>query len=297
MAVQLQIVEKSLLMRVNYFYLFAILFLFSCKKDNPGESVITPLSDTIIKNIAYGNNAANVFDLYLPVNRNDDTKIIILIHGGGWSGGDKNELGFLAQGLSQRGFAVANINYRLSPQSDDNYKMQLDDISTLQNYLNAKASLYNYNSQKMYITGHSAGAHLALSFAYTKNSNGQIKAAGGMATPTDLVAGATENLGIVGATTIAPYLGAPLSASSRAIYENASPIYHVTNSTLPTILFQGNVDIIVAPNQAVSLDYKLKQNGVPEKLIMYPGIFHDWWANADLVKNTLDETAKWFNNY
>lgn len=289
--------EKPVCMKIRYLYLIAIIVCFSCKKNSPIEGVAIPLSDTLIKNISYGNNVANVFDLYLPGNRNADTKIIILIHGGGWSGGDKNELSFLAQGWKERGFAVANINYRLSPQSNDNYKMQLDDINLLQNYLNEKASLYSYNSTNMYITGHSAGAHLALSFAYTRNPSGQIKAAGGMASPTDLVAGATENFGIVGTTTIAPYLGAPLSEATRNIYENASPIYHVTKSTIPTILFQGNIDIIVAPNQSVSLDNKLKQNGVPEKLMMYPGIFHDWWQNGDLVKNTLDETAQWFKKY
>lgn len=283
-------------MKLTY-YFFAVIFLFSCKKENAGEGTVLPISDTIIKNISYGKNAANQLDLYLPGNRSSDTRIVILIHGGGWSGGDRSELGFLAQGLKQRGFAVANINYRLSPQSDDNYKMQLDDLSTLQKFLNDKATFYNYDPQKMYITGHSAGAHLALSFAYTRNTNGQIKAAGGMASPTDLVAGATENFGIVGTTIIAPYLGAPLSAATRKMYENASPIYHVTKSTIPTILFQGNFDIVVAPNQAVSLDYKLKQNGVPEKLVMYLGIFHDWWTNGDLVKNTLDETALWFKNH
>ncbi len=282
-------------MKLNYFYLFALVLLFSCKKDDAGESAVIPVSDTIIQNISYGKNAANVFDLYLPDKRNADTRIIILIHGGGWNAGDKNELGFLAKGLKERGFAVANINYRLSPQSTDNYTMQLDDISAVQKYLNEKANMYTYNSQKMYITGHSAGAHLALSFAYTRNATGQIKAAGGMASPTDLVAGATANFGIVGATTITPYLGAPLSDATRAMYENASPIYHVTKSTVPTILFQGDVDIIVPPDQSISLDNKLKQNGVPEKLIMYPGIFHEWWGDANLVKNTLDETAQWFN--
>lgn len=297
MAEQLQIEGKPNLMKLNYLYLFAFLVFISCKKENPGEGAVIPVSDTLIKNISYGKNAANVFDLYLPGNRNTDTKIIILIHGGGWSSGDKNDLAFLAKGLKERGFAVANINYRLSPQSSDNYKMQLDDISVLQKYLTEKAGVYSYNSQKMYITGHSAGAHLALSFAYTRNSNGQIKAAGGMASPTDLVAGATENFGIVGTTTIAPYLGGPLSSATRKIYENASPIYQVTNNTVPTILFQGSVDLIVAPNQAVSLDNKLKQNGVSEKLVMYAFIGHDWWANGDLVKNTLDETSQWFKTY
>ncbi|MEO8820501.1 MAG: alpha/beta hydrolase [Ginsengibacter sp.] len=284
-------------MKTQYLFLILFISLLSCKKNSPAPGEKIPDSDTLIQNISYGSNAANVLDLYLPANRDANTKVVIMIHGGGWNAGDKKELAFLAQGLKDRGFAVANINYRLSPQSDDNYKMQLDDISAVENWLVNKAGMYSYSSKNIYITGHSAGAHLSLSFAYTRNTNNKIKAAGGMATPTDLVAGATANFGIVGANTITPYLGGPLNAATLAKYENASPLYHVSNSTVPTILFQGNVDFIVPLAQATALDNKLKENGVPEKLIVYNGVFHDWWGDANLVKNTLDETAAWFNKY
>jgi acetyl esterase/lipase len=272
------------------------LLFVACTKNDISEVQI-PITDTVIANLAYGTAANQKMDLYLPAARNQETKLILLIHGGGWNAGDKGELAFLATGFKARGFAVANLNYRLSPQGGDNYAMQLDDVDAALNLLQNKAGAYVYNRNSFYITGHSAGAHLSLSYAYTRNSSGRLKAAGGMASPTDLVAGATANFGIVGTTTISPYLGGPLNSASRATYEKASPVYNVTAGSTPTILFQGTADIIVPAQQSATLRDKLAQNGVPVKLVPYPGAGHDWWGDAARVNNTLDETAAWFRKY
>ncbi|MEO6814967.1 MAG: alpha/beta hydrolase [Ginsengibacter sp.] len=282
-------------MKLSALPFLLILFLFSCTKEITTPVGTLPLFDTTIKDISYGTNTANKLDLFLPAKRTIDSKIVIFIHGGGWNSGDKSEFTFFANGLKERGFAVANINYRLSPQSKDNYNMQLDDIGQVISYLSTNSGYYTFSNQNFYITGHSAGAHLSLSYAYTRNADGKIKAAGGLSTPTNLFTGATENLGIVGATTIAPYLGAPLNAASEQRYKEASPYYHVTKSTVPTILFAGSIDFVVPPVQSISLDNELKQFGVAEKLVIYPFIFHSWWDNANLVTNTLNETAAWFN--
>ncbi len=278
---------------------FVITFIFfSCKKE---DKVIPPpdpfpLTDTLVKDISYGNNNANKFDLSLPGNRTNQTKLIILIHGGGWSTGDKNDLNFIASGLKTRGFAVANINYRLSPQSNDNYAMQLDDIDSVVSFLKRNAAYYVFSSSHFYITGHSAGGHLSLSYAYTRNADGTIAAAAGMAAPTNLFSAAYYNT-IIDAPMITEYLGAPLTSASEQRYKDCSPYFYVNGNTVPTILFQGDLDIIVQKEQATSLGAALTQNSVANKVIMYPFIFHDWWTNGDFLKNTLDETAAWFDKY
>ena len=285
-------------MKRSITYLIVLSFLFSCNKDTtlipPAHTF--PLADTIIQNISYGNNSAYKMDLGLPGNRTAATKIVIVIHGGAWSSGDKSDLNFVTLGLKARGFAVANINYRLSPQSDDNYSMQLDDIDSVISFLNQKAAYYIFNPNQIYITGHSAGAHLSLSYAYTRNSTGKIKAAAGMASPTNLFNAAYYNT-VIDGPLITPYLGAPLNSTSEQRYKDCSPYYHVNKNTVPTILFQGDWDIVVQKEQATNLGYLLTQNGIPNKVIIYPFVFHDWWTNGDLVKNTLDETAAWFNKY
>lgn len=285
------------MMKISSVYFMVAFFLFSCQKD---DVVITtpdsfPLTDTIITDISYGNNTAYKLDLGLPGNRTTDSKLVIVIHGGGWSSGDKAALNFMTRGLKTRGFVVANINYRLSPQSDDNYKMQMDDIDSVINFLNREAAFYTFGTQKIYLTGHSAGAHLSLSYAYTRNGNEKIKAVGGMASPTNLLHAVYYNT-VISAPLITPYLGVPLlTSASVQRYKDCSPYYNVNSNAAPTILFQGDLDIVVQKEQATFLAGVLNQNGVPVKVIIYPLTFHDWWSNGDFVKSTLDETTAWFN--
>lgn len=267
----------------------------SCDPSKPAPPVAPP-GDTLITEISYAEPAACMMDLYLPGGRTDTTPMIILIHGGGWSSGSKSELSFMAKAFQKKGFAVANMNYRLSPQSDDNFKMQLDDIQSLEDFLVSNASKYIYSQTNYFITGHSAGAHLALSFAYTRNSDNRIKAAGGMATPTNLFNMAYYNP-VLYEQLLTPYLGVPLSGTTTERYKSASPYYQATSSSVPTILFQGDLDVIVNKDQATSMAARLQELGVAHKLIIYPFIFHDWWTNGDLVNNTVNETSIWFWNH
>ena len=260
------------------------------------------LTDTTIRDMAYGSNAAQKFDLGLPANRTAATALVIVIHGGGWSTGDKNELGFMVDGLKQRGFAVANMNYRLSPQTADNYAMQLDDIDAAIQFAFTKAATYTFNAQKVYIVGHSAGAHLALAYSYTRNSAGKVKAVGAMAAPSNLFSAAYYNpfpgdwQTILGSFLNMPLF--PITAASEARYKNCSPFYQATATVPPTILFHGDADPRVPIDQSASLYTQLGSLGVDKKYIVYsPFVFHDWWADIAKRNNTLDELKLWFTNH
>lgn len=278
-------------------YAFAlVLFFISCRKD----TVVTPppqseKTDTLLKNLSYGSNEQQKTDLYLPAGRTGATPIIILIHGGGWSSGDKSELSMFGKAFQKKGFAVANMNYRLSPASDDNFKMQLDDIEALINYLHAHAITHTYSHNRLYTMGHSAGGHLALSYAYTRSLK-PIKAVAAMAAPTNLHNLAYYNAAVYEGL-LSPYLGAPLHAASAERYKGASPYYQVKAGSPPTLLFHGTLDIVVNIEQAQALIGQLKEFEVPQKLVAYPFVFHDWWSNGDLLENTVAETVQWFDKY
>ena len=76
---------------LKYLFIFTLLLsTFSCiTTDETGEIIIDPLEHYQELNVSYGSNSEQVFDIYLPANRSDDTKIMILVHGGGWTSGDK----------------------------------------------------------------------------------------------------------------------------------------------------------------------------------------------------------------
>ena len=280
--------------------LILTLYFTSCQPD-PLDPLPDPiiLQDTTIKDIAYGANASQKFDLGLPANRTSSTSLVVVVHGGGWATGDKNELTWLLNGLKQRGFAVANINYRLTLNQPDNYKMQVDDVDSAVQYALRLASTYTFNGQKLYITGHSAGAHLALSYAYTRNASGKVKAAGSLAGPTDLYSMAYYNFNIYNPI-LQPYLGVPLFPASQAAtqrYQDCSPRYNATATTVPTIFFHGELDPIVFTDQSTSMYATLGTLSVGRKIILYPLTFHDWWTDGTKTANTMDELKTWFNTY
>ncbi len=283
-----------------FLYVAIAISLFSCDPV-PIEPPPPPgsLKDTTIQNISYGTNASQKLDLGLPAGRTTATLLVVVVHGGGWSTGDKNELTWLLNGLKQRGFAVANINYRLTLNTADNYKMQLDDVDSAVQYTLRQAAVQTFNGQKLYIVGHSAGGHLSLAYTYTRNANGKIKAVGSLAGPTDLFAMSYYNSSIYNQI-LQPFLGVPLypiTTASEQRYKNCSPQYQATATSTPTIFFHGENDFVVLPDQSTNMYTRLGVLGVDKKIITYPLTFHDWWADGTKTANTLDELKTWFNGH
>ncbi len=277
--------------------LLFLLFFSSCQPEPVDPPPAGPPRDTTIVNIPYGTNPSQKLDLGLPANRTNNTPLVVVIHGGGWATGDKAELTWLLNGLKARGFAVANINYRLSLNTSDNYKMQLDDVDSAVQYTLRQSAVHLFNGQKLYITGHSAGGHLSLCYAYTRNTAGKVKAVGSLAGPTDLHSMAYYNFNIYNPI-LEPYLGLPLfpaTAEATARYKNCSPFYQASGTTPASIFFHGEQDIVVSPDQSNSLYNKLGTLGVDRRLVSYPFTFHDWWGDGTKVTNTLEELKTWFN--
>jgi acetyl esterase/lipase len=84
---------------ITYFpvLFLAVGWMASCTSDDsPKETPLAltePLeTENLQKNISYGADADQVYDIYLPVERTEMTKILILVHGGGWTSGDKADM-------------------------------------------------------------------------------------------------------------------------------------------------------------------------------------------------------------
>lgn len=292
-------------MKKNYstLLLFVIItvLLYSCDPQpiDPLPLPPGPLRDTTIQNISYGSNASQKMDLGLPAGRTATTPLVIVVHGGGWSTGDKAELNWLLNGLKQRNFAVANINYRLTLNTPDNYKMQLDDVDSAVQFTLRQSTVYTFNGQKLYIVGHSAGGHLSMAFTYTRNTSGKIKAVGSLAGPTDLFTMSYYNFNIYNPI-LQPFLGVPLFPSSPAAtqrYKDCSPRYQVNSTSTPTIFFHGDLDPVVYIDQSTSLAAFLGALGVDKKMITYPFTFHDWWTDGTKTTNTMNELKTWFDSH
>lgn len=174
---------NAYILRISMLFLIPVL-LFSCKKDSQEKKPAE-----VKTNLSYGQHASHLMDVYLPQNRNGNTPVMIIIHGGGFVAGSKEDLAQVAEKLQQKGVVVININYRLvdatgilenppvHKASEITVHNQLDDVDAAMKFVRSKIEEWGIGSEKWFIAGHSAGATLAMLYAYgPDNSDLQIKA-------------------------------------------------------------------------------------------------------------------------
>jgi acetyl esterase/lipase len=275
-----------------YTPLVLILFVLgfaSCKKNKDAE----PLKDEAFLDTAYTSNAANKMDVYLPKERGDTTKVIFLLHGGAWATGDKADLTELAVYLKGKGFAVVNMNYRLTSTNPANiHPAQQNDIKAAINFVSSKAFSWHISSERYGLLGVSAGAHLALLYTYAYNADNKIKTVVSISGPTNLLD--TTDIEDVQASKAA--VGALLGGSfagNTTLYLNASPLAKVSSLSKPTLLIHGNFDHIVPSHQAVNLYQKLSLTNDNKHDLMLRNTGHDP-LNSIYKQEIVDKITAWF---
>jgi len=100
-------------------------------------------------------------DVHRPAVRDRDNPmpILIFVHGGGWSNGDKAGVGHKPAWAARNGWVFVSVNYRLSP--DVIHPEHARDVAAAIAWVKANASTFNGDPERIAIMGHSAGAHLA----------------------------------------------------------------------------------------------------------------------------------------
>ncbi len=240
-----------------------------------------------IYNESYGKDALQRFDIHYPISVSGrPSEVLILLHGGAWSGGDKSYLAPTVDALqkSKKNLTIVNINYRLTSSPGVRLEQQLSDIELLINHLRQNAAQYNITDGKFVIGGVSAGGHLALDYAYLKDSNHAIKSVVGIVTPTDLTSEDLREGGLE--KPIQQLLGKTFDDAPDE-YRNASPIYNLKSDVPPTILFCGGKDLVVPQIQGELLKVKLNLLGVKNRYYFYPEETHDF--SPDLLVDKILE--------
>lgn len=278
----------------KYFYLLLsvlVILVSSCSDEETLE--IDPSVSYDEENVSYGTDTLQSYDLYLPANRSmSTTGTVILIHGGGWAGGDKEDVTGLLDLIQTKmpDYAAINMNYRLTIIPDRPFDQHLEDIDLAILDLSNKRSTYQI-SDRYALIGVSAGGHLSLLYSYTKNQNSRIKAVGNIVGPTYFLdpsytmttdpALQLLQLAVTAATGV-PY-------TNEEFYNTLSPYTVVDQNTIPTIQFFGAEDPIIPTTQGTLLRDRLDEYNIPNELTIYEGEGHGW---ADL--NNWDDTFERF---
>ncbi len=252
--------------------LFLAIFISSCKKDDgkPEDAPVTMM------NVSYGANAQQKMDVYLPANRSSSsTKVMILIHGGGWNTGDKSDFNAYVDSLKKRepSYAIFNLNYRLAT-TPDLFPAQEQDIKAAVEFIYNKRGEYII-SDKFALVGASAGAHLALLQGYKNSTPVKPKAIIDFFGPTDL-ADLYNNPPNPFVQPLLISVTAATPTSNNSLYMQSSPVNYISSQTPPTMILHGGIDIVVSPSQSALLNTKLIIAGVTRQYVVYPTEGHGW---------------------
>lgn len=244
----------------------------------------------IHRDVAYGEKEANVMDVFLPNGYKEGDRVgcVVMIHGGSWSGGDKREAGYKCRLLASRGYMAATVNYTLwSEETASEYTVSqvLDELDAsilkLQEVAQAKGLILD----KVATEGYSAGAHLALLYAYSRGETApvEIAFAASMAGPAHIYpeAWGEEMTARVARRLTGVEITPEMLRAGEAdgILDAISPTAYIDQAAPPTLLMQGGRDTVVPPANAEALADGLSKHGVPYRYIYLSRSDHGLWQN------------------
>jgi acetyl esterase/lipase len=213
---------------------------------------------------------------------NGKAPALVVIHGGGWSRGSKNQHDGTIIEAASRGYVAVAVGYRLAPKHP--FPAQVHDVKAAVRFLRAHADKYQIDPNRIGAIGLSAGAHLAMMLATTEKDDGlegdggwpehssKVQACVSFFGPTDLTA---PELLPDASPILRDFLGASMSQKPE-LYKQASPIHYVRQGAAPMLLFQGTIDILVNYKQALRMAEKLTAVGVEGRVELLIGAGHGW---------------------
>lgn len=129
--------------------------------DTTSISNALPTGVRVIRDLAYGVDAKQQLDVYLPTRATSNAPVIFMVHGGAWRTGDKAMRNVVDNKIARwvpKGIIFVSINYRLLPAADP--LQQANDVAMALSYAQKHAHQWGADARQFVVMGHSAGAHL-----------------------------------------------------------------------------------------------------------------------------------------
>jgi acetyl esterase/lipase len=225
---------------------------------------------------------------------------VIVVHGGGWRSGERSEFPSWDAWLAGEGYVVFDIDYRLSPPPS--WQAAPADVACAVGWVKQNAERYGVDPERVALMGRSAGSQLALLTAYEGRRatpapgcaardahDTGVAAVVGFYAPTDLSRLASG--GYLPGMDL--FLGGTLDAVPGR-YRHLSPVSHLDPADPPTFLVYGGDDQIVPPGQSELLGERLREAGVPHRMVALPWANHTFdflWGGwgSQITRSTLKE--------
>lgn len=261
--------------------------------------------------VVYGHDRGEPVELdeYLPKVHLAPVPAVIVIHGGGWTGGNRSETKSVAVALARNGLAAFNIGYRLAAPGSKGFPGEVDDAEQAVAYVEQHAASLGVAPDEIGAFGASAGGTLALELGTLRRDLlspapfvGVVVSWSG---PTDLVS--LAYLGVRSCTPLSAcprgslrglwywglseYLGCDLKRC-RAPLREASPITYVRRDGASLMLWN-STDELVPVSQVDDLAARARAVGEPVTVDLVPGHGHA----TEYIKSALTATIAFFRQH
>ncbi len=229
-----------------------------CTKFDVLNGTVTPFGYTRSTDIAYGDLPRQKLDVYQPPNVRPNSKVVVFFYGGDWQAGSKADYRFVAQALAREGFVTVLPDYRLYPSVT--FPAFVNDGAMAVRWVHDNITLFGGDSERIYLMGHSAGAHIAtlltLDQHYLNDAGvdpAVIRGTVGISGPYDFIPGFDDR--------------AVFSMKPRDRQPNPAmePINFARPDAPPMLLLQGLADRVVDPENANRLAARIHQAGSASK--------------------------------
>ncbi|MCF7788159.1 MAG: alpha/beta hydrolase [Prosthecobacter sp.] len=274
-------------------------------KDAPRSKANTKVPDGVTshENIVFGTGGGRELklDLYVPSGEGPHAAVMV-VHGGGWTGGTKEAFRPIAAQLAARGFVAATVEYRLATESP--FPGAVEDCKAAVRWIRANAAAYKIDPARIGAVGGSAGGHLVGMVATTAEpakfegtggnaeQNSALQAAVLMGAGVDQARRAQETPKPIESQLV--FFGGTY-AEKKDVYVAASPITHVSAKTPPMLFIEGEFD---TPGvRYVEMRKKLDSFQIPNRLVVVQGGKHGCWGQNPWMMPMVEEIATFLKTH
>ncbi|CAN7215392.1 alpha/beta hydrolase [Bosea sp. LjRoot237] len=224
--------------------------------------------------IAYGPDERHRLDVYVPAQSAGRAPVMVFFYGGGWNSGERADYAFVGRAFAAQGFVTVIPDYRLVPKV--RFPAFVEDGALALRWVRDNIATYGGDATGIALSGHSAGAHIAMMLAL----DGRFLARAGL--PPGFV---RSIAGLAGPYDFLPF-DDPRSIAAFGEFPrltDTQPISFASARAPRAFLATGDEDETVRPRNSIALAAKLRAAGVAVELKTYPGIGH---AGILLALNT-----------
>lgn len=239
----------------------------------------------IERDVEYGEAVGQklLVDVYRPADQSPDKKYpaVILVHGGGWRGGDRRAFAETALGraLADDGLVAFSIEYRLVKPAPDGkswlngYPAAIDDCRRAVRWVREHSADYGIDATKLGAAGDSAGGHLVSLLGTTDGdspTSSRVQAVVDIYGPADLTIDVSKLR--LGDLNVQELVDSFVSTPEQK--REASPLLHIDDKTADFLILHGTDDPLVSVQQSRDFHAALQKAGRQSELVEFPGAGH-----------------------